>query len=77
MTTLEVLRFLELQGFKMSSWRLQNLIKRGVINQPIKIFRNTTNGEYYYPANVIARIKLFLQLNECKKRRQIGGGMAL
>jgi hypothetical protein len=71
MNTLEVLRFLELQGFRISSWKLQRLIKRGVISKPVKVYKTTMNGEYHYPANVISRIKMFLILEACQKNKQV------
>jgi len=69
MTTQEVLTFLKELGINFSVWRLNHLVKRGVLKEPPKIFNLSNRSPRLWSMNDVKRVKLFVMLEVCKKRR--------
>ena len=67
---MEVLTFLKELGINYSVWRLNNLVKRGVLKEPPKIHSLSRHSPRCWPLNTVRSIKLFVALDQCNKRHK-------
>lgn len=76
MTTQEVLSFLKDLGIAFSVWRLNNLVKRGLLKEPVRVQNLAKNSPRLWTMDDVKRVKIYVLLNQCQKRQQsIRGGM--
>jgi len=70
MTTDELLTFLKELGIKFSVWRLNKLVKRGVLKEPPKIHSLSRYSPRCWPLDTVNRVKLAIMLDRARERRQ-------
>ena len=67
MSTGEVLTFLKELGINYSVWRLNNLVKRGILKNPPRIYRFAKYSPRCWAKDTVKKVRLFVMLDQCKK----------
>ncbi|WP_378955414.1 hypothetical protein [Pelosinus sp. sgz500959] len=69
MTTEEVLGFLKEKGIQFTVWRLNNLVKRGILKEPVKIYSSSKYSPKLWPIETVNKVKVAVMLDMARAKR--------